>query len=197
MIVTKLTVINLNPFSDLYFSSQISVNQPLMTKKTKTALCLLPPFKIWGLGYCQNWCWFWPYTNLEGGQKQCGMLRMISKTPCFSIDSGKWSKRTWCVHWQARDTNFCCKSQHKAMSLRGVACCVACRRAKMEAFLSYILLSHDAPRCLLLTETFHRDSRVYVLIVLAESNFVPMFGGRMANDVRQGSEGINAKIFGC
>lgn len=83
------------------------------------------------------------------------------------------------------------------MSLRVVACTVACRPAKMEAFLSYMLTGHDAPRRLLLTETFHRDSRVYVLIVLAKSNFVPMFGGRMADDVCQGSERSDAKILGC
>lgn len=50
MIVTKLTVINLNPFSDLYFSSQISVNQPLMTKKKQkqpSVCCLLLKSGVW------------------------------------------------------------------------------------------------------------------------------------------------------
>lgn len=36
---------------------------------------------------------------------------------------------------------------------------------------------------------------MYVLVVLAESNFVPMFGGRMANDVCQGPARVYANIF--
>lgn len=39
-----------------------------------------------------------------------------------------------------------------------------------------------------LTETFNRDSGLYVLIVLAESNVIHMFWGRMADNVCKSSE---------
>lgn len=43
-------------------------------------------------------------------------------------------------------------------------------------------------RVVVLTETFNRDSGLYVLIVLAKSNVIHMFRGRMADNVCKSSE---------
>lgn len=47
----------------------------------------------------------------------------------------------------------------------------------------------------LLTETFHRDSGLYVLIVLAESHVVRAFRGRVANNVCEGSERVKKQTY--